>query len=71
MLNIQEEIKILLLRRGTSMKKLVDASKGSNRDIPSESTLSTLFKNNRVRFQTVQDLLDMMGYELRLCEKDK
>ncbi len=71
MLDIQEEIKILLLRRGTSMKKLVEASKGSGRDIPSESTISTALNNNRIRFQTAQDIVDMLGYEFRLCEKKK
>lgn len=69
MLKIKEEIQILLLKNGTSMKKVVNSTQGTHRDIPSPSTISTLLNNERIRFQTVQDILDVLGYELIIREK--
>lgn len=69
MLDIRQEIKILLFKRGTSMRKLVKNTRGSSYDIPNESTLSAEFIGKRVRFQTVQDILDYLGYELVIKEK--
>jgi len=71
MLDIRQELKILLIKKCTSMSKVVASTKGSNRDIPSESTISTELRTNRIRFQTVQDILDELGYEFAIIEKQK
>lgn len=70
-MNIREEIKVLIVREGTSMRKLVNSNLSSGYDIPNESTLSYEFKNNRVRFSTVQDILEILGYELVIKKKQK
>lgn len=51
------------------MRKLVKNTRGSSYDIPNESTLSAEFIGKRIRFQTVQDILDFLGYELVIKEK--
>lgn len=70
-MDIREEIKVLIVREGTSMRKLVNSNCGKGYDIQNESTLSYEFKNNRVRFSTVQDILEILGYELVIKKKQK
>jgi hypothetical protein len=38
-------------------------------DIPKSATMSTQLKNKRIRFQTVQEILDFLGYEIVIREK--
>lgn len=70
-MNIREEIKVLIVREGTSMRRIVNSNLSNGYDIPNESTLSYEFKNNRVRFSTVQDILEILGYELVIKKKQK
>lgn len=70
-MDIRQELKILLIKRGTSMRKLVRTTRGKHYDIPNESTISAELMNKRIRFQTVEDILDNLGYELVIREKQK
>lgn len=69
MLDIYEEIRILLLRKGLSMRKLALKMLSLGYKVPVAGGLSDSFKNKRVRFQTVQEILDYLGYELIIREK--
>lgn len=69
MMDIRQELKILLIREGTSMRKLVHNNRLSGLDIPNESTLSSELINKRVRFSTIQDILSILGYELVIRKK--
>ncbi len=69
MLDIKEEIQILLLRQGLSMRKLARKMREAGYDIPAESGLSYAFNQKRIRFQTVQEIVDFLGYELVLRKK--
>lgn len=71
MMNIYEEVKIILLRRGMSMRKLARKMLSDGYDVPVEGGLSDAFNKKRVRFQTVQEILDYLGYEIIIKEKDK
>ena len=69
MLDIKEEIQILLLRQGLSMRKLARKMRDAGYYIPAESGLSYAFNQKRIRFQTVQEIVDFLGYELVLHKK--
>lgn len=70
MLDIKQEIGILLWKKGVrSMRKLISLMKEKGYDIPKPSTMSVQLNKNRIRFQTVQDILDFLGYELVIKEK--
>lgn len=71
MLNIREEIKIRLMRHGVSMNKLISKLLEKGYDIKTPSTISEQFINKRIRFETVQEMLDYLGYELVIREKQK
>lgn len=69
MLNIYEEIRIILLRKGLSMRKLAIKMNEGNCKVPVEGGLSNSFLKENVKFKTVQQILDFLGYELVIKEK--
>lgn len=69
MLDIRQELKILLIKEGTSMRKIVKKYRDGEYDIPNESTLSAELINKCIRFSTIQDILDILGYELVIRKK--
>jgi len=69
MLNIQEEIKIALLRKGLSMRKVSVLLREKGYKFPVSSGLSAQLSKKRIRFEDVQVLLDYLGYELVIREK--
>lgn len=69
MLNIKQEIQILLLRRGLSMRKLLVKMKEAGFDMPASSNFSVMLSKKRIRFETVQEVLDFLGYEFKIVEK--
>lgn len=70
MLEIKQEIQILLLRKGLSMRKLISRMRADGINIPQSGSMSTQLSKKRVRFETVQEILDYLGYELVIREKD-
>ncbi len=69
MLNIKQEIQIILLRCGLSMRKLILKMNNAGHKMPASSGLSVLFSRKRIRFETVQEILDFLGYELQIVKK--
>ncbi len=69
MLDIKEEIQIILLRKGLSMRKLARKMRDEKFDVPAESGLSYAFNQKRIRFQTVQEILDYLGFKLEIKKK--
>ncbi len=69
MLNIKQEIQIILLKSGLSMRKLLVKMGDAGYKMPASSGLSVLFSKKRVRFETVQEILDFLGYELTIVKK--
>ncbi len=53
------------------MRKLIAKMREAGFDIPQSGAMSTQLKNKRIRFQTVQEILDFLGYELVIREKKK
>ena len=70
MLNIKEELTICLLRKGLSMRKVLKILRDKGFDVPASSGMSVQLNKKRIRFQTVQEILDYLGYELVIREKN-
>lgn len=69
-MNIYEEVQIILLRKGLSVRKLArNLRELGHIKIPKESGLSNKFKSGAIRFEEVQTILDYLGYELVIKEK--
>jgi len=70
MLDIKQEIQILLLKNALSMRKMAEILRKKGYDIPKASGLSYRFNQKRVLFETVQEILDFLGYELAIKKKE-
>lgn len=69
-MNIKQELDILLAKTGIrSMRKLLEQMRNDGYDIVKASTISTQLNNQRIRFQTIQQMINYMGYELVIKEK--
>ena len=53
------------------MRKVAKILREKGYDIPKDSGLSDSINKKRVRFETVQEILDFLGYELVIQEKKK
>lgn len=69
MLNIKEEIQILLLKNGLSMRKLVQKMQESGYDSCSIGGFSKMLKTKSIKFDKVQDVLDFLGYKITIVKK--
>ncbi len=71
MLNIKEEIQILLLKKGLSMRKLIKRMENENLEIPTIGSFSRMLSRKTIRFEKVQEILDFLGYELEIKAKEQ
>ncbi len=53
------------------MRKVAKILRDKGYDIPKDSGLSDSVNRKRIRFETVQEILDFLGYELVIREKKK
>ena len=71
MLNIKEEIQVLLLRNGLSMSKMTRNLKKEGLSNINVASLSRMLSTKTVKFETIQLILDYLGYELNIVHKKK
>ena len=71
MIDIKQEIQILLLKNCLSMRKSAEILRQKGYKIPKASDLSYRFNQKRVLFETVQEILDYLGYEFKIVKKEK
>lgn len=69
MLNIKQELQIILLKKNLSFRKLISKMQDDGYNIPQSSTMSVQLNKKRIRFETIQEILDYLGYELIIREK--
>jgi hypothetical protein len=68
-MNIKEEIQVLLLRKGLSMRKLIERMEKEGHKMPSIGSLSKMLSQKTIRFERVQEILDFLDYELDIKPK--
>jgi len=72
MLDIKQELDILLAKTGIrSMNKLLIDMEKAGYNVQKPSTISTQLSKQRIRFELIQQMLNFMGYELVIKEKQK
>ena len=71
MIDIKQEIQILLLKNCLSMRNMAEILRQKGINVPKASGLSYRFNQKRVLFETVQEILDYLGYEIKIVKKDK
>ncbi len=71
MLDIKQEIQILLLRQGMSMSRLIRQMKKDGLVNTNIASFSRMLSSKTVKFETVQLILDYLGYEIEIKKKAK
>lgn len=71
MLNIKEEIQVLLLRQGLSMRKMLKRMEEAGYKKIEIGSFSTMLSRKTIKFEKVQEILDFLGYELEIKQKKK
>lgn len=69
MINIKEEIQILLLKNGLSMRKLIQKMEESGYETCSIGGFSKMLKTKSIKFEKVQEILDFLGYKIKIEKK--
>jgi len=68
-MDIKQEIQVLLLRQGMSMSKLTRLMKQKKINNINVASLSRMLSTKTIKFETVQDILNFLGYELIIQKK--
>lgn len=71
MYNIKELIRILLLKNGLSMRKLVEKMNSQGYEQMTIGGFSKMLKIQSIKFTKVQDIFDFLGYEFKIVKKQK
>lgn len=69
MLDIKEEIQVLLVRSGLSMRKTIKKMHDDGLIKIQTSSLSRMLKEKTIKFELIQQILDYLGYELIIRKK--
>jgi len=69
-MNIREELKHILIKKDTSMSKLVSQLNQNGLTIGSVQNFSNKLRNKTIRFNDVDKILDYLGYEIIIAEKN-
>jgi hypothetical protein len=69
MLDIKKEIQIVLLKRGLSMSKMTRTMQIRGIKNINIASLSRMLTTETIKFKTVQEILDFLGYEIEIREK--
>ncbi len=69
MLDIKEEIQLLLVKNKLSMRKLIREMNAAGYKPPAISNFSKMLIKKTIKFSVTQEILDFLGYELRIHKK--
>ena len=69
MIDIKKQIQILLLQKGTSMTKLTKNLQNDGVLNVNVASLSRMMTTKTIKFETIQIILDYLGYELDIKAK--
>ena len=69
MLDIKQEIRVLLLRKGLSMRKMLRLMEEDGHKRLTIGNFSKMLSKKTIKFEKVQEILDFLGYELEIKEK--
>ena len=67
--DVKELITLLLFRKGLSMRKLVKRMNDAGYPEMTIGGFSKMLKTKSIKFTKVQEILDFLGYSLKVVEK--
>ena len=68
-MNIKQEIKVLIARRGTTLKKVCEQLSEKTGKFYSYNNISNKLRNETIKFNEIQAIFDILNYELFYKDK--
>lgn len=68
-MNLREQLKLILMREGTSMAKTIRCMKSQGIKVSEPSNMSKKIKLETIKYKDVIDLLDFLGYKITIDKK--
>jgi hypothetical protein len=68
-IDMKKEIKIALLNVGITSKQLVTQLNEKYNRSPHAPSLSKKLKNNTIRFREVEEIFDVLGYDITITKR--
>lgn len=68
-IDISEEIKVLAIRNGLTISKLVSHLAEAGYNVGSRQNLYKKFARQSLKFNEIQDILDFLGYKIEIKRK--
>lgn len=69
MLDIYNEIRALVYKKGTSLTKMLDELRVKGVSVTEQKNFAYKCRKHTLKFEEVQQILDYLGYELSIKEK--
>lgn len=69
MMNLREELKLIVLRNGTSMASVLRNMKLQGYKVSEPSNMSKKVKNETIKYKDLKELLDFLGYKITIERK--
>ncbi len=68
-MDIKKEIKVIVAREGTTLTAVAGKLYKTKSSRNALNLLSQKLRNNTVKFKEINDILDFLGYELKIFKK--
>lgn len=68
-MDIKKEIKVIVAREGTTLTSVASKLYKTKNSRNALNLLSQKLRNNTVKFKEIDDILDFLGYELKIIKK--
>ncbi len=70
-MNIKEEIKVIIARRGTTLKKVCEKLSEKTGKFYSYNNISNKLRNGTIKFQEVEQIFEILHYKLIYEDTEK
>lgn len=67
-MEVRSEIKSLIAKKATTLKDVCDALSAAKNISVSPNNIINKFRRKTIKFEEVQDLLDIIGYHIEFVE---
>ena len=68
-MDIKKEVKVIVAREGTTLTAVASRLYKTKSSRNALNLLSQKLRNNTVKFNEINDILDFLGYELKILKK--
>ncbi|MBD5402908.1 LLM class flavin-dependent oxidoreductase [bacterium] len=69
-MDVRSEIKSIIAKKASTLKKVCAAIEQKNNEKISPNNLTNKFRRKTIKFDEVQEILEVLGYHIEFIEND-